>query len=180
MIEIPDREFERLRQNEELYRTLAESSQDFIFIIDGEMKIHYVNKYAVEQIGLTQEKVMGKNLIDFMPTVIYERAKWDIQRVLDSGQPFVSESMVPLGDRQLWLETQLIPLKEFGGEQKLVLGISRDMTKYKTAEDRLRGKMRNLEDFNRAVVSKELRLIELEKEVLQLKKCAAKESNLQP
>lgn len=162
-----------LRKSEDLYRTLAESSQDMIFIVDKETKLHYVNNYAAAKFGLTPEKVVGKSLDQFFPTNVFERAKWDIQRVFDSGQPFASESMLLLPDNQLWLETQLIPLKDFCGNHQLVLGIARDMTKYKTAEDRLREKLKNLEEFNQAAVTKELRLIELEKEIDRLKKLTA-------
>ena len=157
-------------ESEKLYRTLAESSPDFIYIVDAEGVMHYVNANAARQVGLTPEQAVGRRIDEFFPPQVVDRAKWDLQRVLDSGEATTSEAMVPFGDRQVWLEARMTPLKDDLGRSTLVLGIARDMSERKRGEDQLRDKIKQINEFNQQAVGRELKIIELEKEIKRLQR----------
>ncbi|MBU0671531.1 MAG: PAS domain-containing protein [Candidatus Margulisbacteria bacterium] len=89
--------------------------------------------------------------------------------MLESGEAMSAEAMVPFPGHPSWLDVRLIPLKEKSGEARLVLGIARDMTKHKQLEDELMEKMKQLKEFNDLAVGRELKMIELEKEIQRLK-----------
>ncbi|MFH1576470.1 MAG: PAS domain S-box protein [Candidatus Margulisiibacteriota bacterium] len=158
-----------LLESEQLYRTVAEYSPDYIFIVDAQLRIHYVNSSAAQQVGSEADKLIGKAVGDFLPPLLIERAQWDIKRVLESGEAMSAEAMVPFPGHPSWLDVRLIPLKEKSGEARLVLGIARDMTKHKQLEDELMEKMKQLKEFNDLAVGRELKMIELEKEIQRLK-----------
>jgi PAS domain S-box-containing protein len=161
-----------IRASEFLYRSLAEPAQDFIFILDGEGKIHYVNRYCAEQTGVAADKIIGRKLEDLFPPQLVERAKWDLNRVIDSGESLSSDVQIPLAGKNLWLEARLIPLNKDDRGNRRVLGMARDMTKYKAIEDDLRAKMKELKEFNDLAVGRELQLIEMGKEIERLKRLA--------
>ncbi len=171
MKEVPEKDSDQgLLENEKLYRSLAESSPDLIYIVDAEGIMHYANATAARQVGLSPEQAIGKRIDDFFPPQMVEKAKWDIKRVLEVGEAFTSEAMVPFGDRQVWLEARMTPLKDYSGKARLVMGIARDMTDRKRAEDQLCEKINQINEFNKLAVGRELRMIELEKEIQRLKR----------
>jgi diguanylate cyclase (GGDEF)-like protein/PAS domain S-box-containing protein len=127
-----------LKESELRYRTLAESAQDFIFIIDSEWHIQYINPFAAESIGCNAEEVRGKFLKEVFPQNITAFLEKDLVKVFVSGQAFSGASKVVFPDRELWLDTKLIPLKDASGNVNAVMGIARDITEHKEAEEELR------------------------------------------
>ncbi|KPJ69501.1 hypothetical protein AMJ44_03645 [candidate division WOR-1 bacterium DG_54_3] len=168
---------EAMRESEELYRTLAESAQEFIFILDAERNIQYINGFAASYVRQAPEKLIGRKLDEFIPSSVLERAKWDLKKVFDEGQVFVAETRLNLFGTEMWLETRLVPLKKGEGRVRSVLGISRDMTKYKLIEDELMRKISELKEFNDQAVGKELKLIEMEKELNRLRQQISQEKD---
>lgn len=161
---------EDLFESERLYRTLAESSPDLIYIIDSEGKVHYTNSNAARQVGLTPEQAVGKRIDEFFPPQVVEKAKWDIQRVIEHGDVLTSEAMIPFGESQRWLEARMTPLRDHTGKTRLILGIARDMTERKKVEDQLRDKIKQINEFNKLAVGRELKIIEMEKELKRLQR----------
>lgn len=122
---------------ENLYRILAESAQDLIFIIDREGSVKYVNSYAARYLGTCPADLIGSHLSKLFPPGAYEMQKASMQRVFESGTPYFIEEGFSFAERQLWLDTRLIPIKGKSGGVKYVLGISRDTTERKRTEEAL-------------------------------------------
>lgn len=64
------------------------------------------------------------------------------------------------------LEMTITPLKTAGG--CIFNAFLHDITERKKAEDEIRAKTRELEDFNEAATGREIRMIELKKEINRL------------
>ncbi|MEJ5361811.1 MAG: PAS domain S-box protein [Spirochaetota bacterium] len=68
---------QELKESEERYRSLAESTQDLIALHDMDGIIQYVNQAVINISGYTQEEIIGKNILMFVPRqyrpFIYER-----------------------------------------------------------------------------------------------------------
>jgi len=129
---------EFLKESELRYRTLAESAQDFIFIIDSQWRIQYINPFAAESIGAQVEEARGKFLKEVFPQNITAFLEKDLAKVFASGEPFSGANKVVFPDWGLWLDTKLIPLKDASGNVNAVMGIARDITEHKEAEEELR------------------------------------------
>jgi len=128
-----------LRESEQRYRQLAESAQDFIFIIDSEGKVQYVNSSSAKEFGCDPDQMLGKSVMDlFLPDT--GKSQWDrIQEVIHSGHALPNrETKVIFPTREVWLNTSLMPLRTENGEVAQVLGIARDVTEFKQAEEALR------------------------------------------
>ncbi|MEW6527953.1 MAG: PAS domain S-box protein [Spirochaetota bacterium] len=68
---------QKLRESEERYRNLAESTQDLIALHDMDGNIQYVNQAVINISGYTQEEIIGNSILMFVPRKyrrsIYER-----------------------------------------------------------------------------------------------------------
>jgi PAS domain S-box-containing protein len=128
----------QLRESEERYRTLAESAQDFIFIIDKEDRITYVNSFAARSVGRSRDDLIGRTRAELFPQAESQRQRTNIIRVLVSGEPLSIESSLPLPSGTRWHDTLLVPVKDRTGTVTGVMGISRDITGRKLAEEALR------------------------------------------
>ncbi|MDD1660975.1 MAG: PAS domain S-box protein [Methanomicrobiales archaeon] len=141
------RAVEALEKSEERYRNLAEASRDFIYIIDRDDNVVYLNAHALEILGKGKEEVVGGPRARLFDPGSNERMVRNLGRVFSTGESIRVENRIPFGDRETWLDTTLIPLRIAGGGVTSVMGISRDITERKQIEDALREseeKYRNL------------------------------------
>ena len=127
-----------LRQSEQRYRTLAEAANDMIFIISRQGRVEYVNEFAARSIGRPMEEIIGKPPADFFSTETSSRQSLNIQQVFKTGQPLYNEGQNSFPGRTTWLGTWLSPIKDKAGEVISILGISRDITERKQAEEKLK------------------------------------------
>ncbi len=127
----------QLRESEERYRTLAESARDFIFIIDRDDRITYVNSFAAESVGRAKDDLIGKERSLLFPETESHRQRANILRVLADGTPLKVESSLPLVSGIRWHDTLLVPMKDRDGSITGVMGISRDITERRRAEEAL-------------------------------------------
>jgi PAS domain S-box-containing protein len=128
---------EKMAESEERYRMLAESAQDIIFIIDRNDTVTYLNDFAAKAIGLPKSAIVGRPRSDLFPGPTGERQRQSLDRVLATGEPFKIEGSLPLPTGEIWQDTLLVPLRDTHGTIKGVMGISRDLTRRKQAEDAL-------------------------------------------
>jgi PAS domain S-box-containing protein len=127
----------QLQQSEERYRTLAESSQDFIYIIDTKDRITYVNSFAAVAIGMSKEELIGKPRSQLFPALEGERQRENIEKVIATGKPLKIESNLPMQSGDRWADTLLVPLRDRNNVITGVMGVTRDITQRKKAEEAL-------------------------------------------
>lgn len=125
---------EALERSEATYRTLTETAQEAIFIIDRDDKIEFVNKFAANMLSLPPHEIIGKSRESLFPSDTSEEQKRDLQKIFVTGMPDHYETKLRFPEYEIWLDTQLVPLKNEKGEVYAVLGISRDISERKRAE----------------------------------------------
>ncbi|MCJ7625284.1 MAG: PAS domain-containing protein, partial [Anaerolineaceae bacterium] len=138
----------QLGASEERYRILSETSPDMIFVINRDDQVQYVNSRAAQQFGKVPAQVIGKPRTELFPSGIADNQTLDLQQVLKNGEPLSSESPISFPGGQFWLDTQLVPLRDGAGEVNAVMGVSRDITKRKLAEEKLKRTMDDLARSN--------------------------------
>jgi PAS domain S-box-containing protein len=124
---------EALRDREERYRRLAESSPDIIFTIGRNLLVTYANRRAADFLGRPVEDVVGRPQRDLFPPEIAARHERSLERVFETAETLVAENL----DYGRHLETRLVPVRDPSGRVTSVLGISRDMTERKRTEEAL-------------------------------------------
>ena len=129
---------EALAKSERWYRALAEAADDFVFIIDRNMRIEYVNTKGCKSFGLPIEKLVGKNLSALFPKDEAGKKKKSVAKVFREKRPASFESIANLPSGQEWLNTILAPIFDKNGKVVSVLGVARDLSLRKKMEDSLR------------------------------------------
>ena len=136
---------EALVDSEERYRTLAEAAEDFIFIVDRSGIIQYLNSYAARKLGGNQEELTGMNLEQVFPKEMAGQQSHELKKVFADGLPVEVENQACFDGEDSWLSTSLVPIRDENGKFENVLGISRDITQRKLAQDALEQSKEGLE-----------------------------------
>ncbi len=126
-----------LQDSEQRYRSLAETAEDSIFIIDKEDTVTYVNAYGARFLGGSIDQVVGRKRADLFSGVQEKARSNNIQRVLRTGVPSINESIIYTPRGSAWLSTRLVPLRDSQGNINAVLGVARDITERKRNEKAL-------------------------------------------
>lgn len=126
-----------LQQSEERYRLLAESAQDFIYIIDKGDRISYINRFAAGSVGRAPEDLIGKPRSELFPPYESDRQASNIRTVFTTGRPLKIESNLPLPSGEKWIDTLLVPIRDRNDTITGVMGITRDITQRRKTEEAL-------------------------------------------
>lgn len=124
-------------ENEEKYRTLVENSTDLIFLIDSLGFVLSVNNATSEYLGKRKDEIEGRNVSDLFPPRAVETFRGYINKTFINGKSAVYETPMPATNQTRWVSTSINPVHDRDGNVSAVLGVSRDVTAWKRAEERL-------------------------------------------
>jgi PAS domain S-box-containing protein len=131
-------EEEALQKSEEKYRILADASRDFVYIIDADDNVAYVNRHGLAMLNKRLEEVAGRPRKDLFPEKSAGMQYQNLRQVFESGRPLRNESRIPMPGGMTWQDTYLVPLTAEDGTVTAVMGVSRDITERKEATEALR------------------------------------------
>ncbi len=128
---------ESLRESEERYRTLAESSPEMIYLIGANGVVEYVNSTALARFDRPREEVVGKHLTALYPAEMAERHLRAVRAVIDTGRTLTSELVESFPTGPCWIDARLAPVRDAAGAIVGVLGLSEDISRRKKLEEEL-------------------------------------------
>ena len=138
---------EALERERRLLRTLVDNLPDCIYAKDTNGRKTLANPADLKNLRCkTEAEALGKNDFDLFPRDQAEKFWQDDQKVLH-GEPVINREEYfydEMGDKR-WLLTSKLPLFDQGGEVVGLIGIARDITLVKQAEEKLAEHMRELE-----------------------------------
>jgi PAS domain S-box-containing protein len=159
-----------LRASEEKYRALVEFCRDGIAIITSDGNLAFVNSYLAKLLKTTVKEMTGA---PFMNYVHKNGAKIAIKIFQDfySSHPkkrYIFESVLKDSSGNSIEIEDTVGSIDFNG-QRAGLVIVRDISRRKKNEANLKRQNEELERVNRLLVGRELRVVELKKEIKNLK-----------
>jgi PAS domain S-box-containing protein len=130
---------QRLRESEERFRTLADSSPVPIWVTDASGGIEFLNAAYSDFFGVTLEDVRGPKWAMLLHPDDADPYVGAYYEALRQRKPFRSEARVRRGDGEWrWVDTRGVPRFSEGGEFLGHVGSSPDVTEMKIAQQALR------------------------------------------
>ena len=128
-----------LSESEEKFRSLAESSPDYIMRYDRQCRHIYMNPAALRVAGITEEQIIGKTHresgFDEAQSRFWEEK---ITGVFETGKPYQTQFSWESVNGEVFLDWMLTPEFSEDGTVRSVLGVSRDITRLKKTEEAMK------------------------------------------
>jgi PAS domain S-box-containing protein len=139
---------EALEREHDLLQTLMENVPDLIYFKDAESKYVASNEAYLRFLGVERvEEIVGKTDFEFFPSEYARRFYEEEQEIIRSGRPVIArEGRIPnhSGD-MAWVSETEVPIDN--NETIRLVGISRDISKRKRAEEQLAQQNRLFQTF---------------------------------
>lgn len=129
-----------LAEERNLLRNVIDAQPDSIYVKDARGRYLLDNLAHMKRLGATSiEQVTGKTVHDFFPEKIANKFQHDDEAVIKTGQAIVNfqEATTDGSGNKSWLSTTKVPLRNRAGEIIGLVGIGRDITERKRAEEKI-------------------------------------------
>jgi len=169
----------KLRENIEIFKSIAEHAKDAIVMMDDESRVIFWNKQAEKIFGYKAEEIIGKDIHLLCAPKRYHddyMRGFDLFRRSGKGQVIGKTTEVTA----LRKNGEEFPVELSVGAFRMkdrwhAVAIIRDVSERKRMEKELKEKIEELERFYNLTIDRELRMIELKKEIDELRrKCGEK------
>ncbi len=139
---------EALKQSEQKYRDLVETSRDLIWAMDDSLKWTFVNKAAENIYGYSPAQIVGRHYRDFL----FDKAKAkdeDFFMELKKGKKYISfeTSHRKKNGKEIVLRVNAIAMRNAKGKFIGITGTAADITKQKKTQRELEQYRRHLESL---------------------------------
>jgi len=165
-----------LKNSEQRFRNLVESSYDLIWEVDQNCAYTYVSPKIRDILGYEPEEVLGKHPLDLMPPELQQLLAPGFAAILAAPQPFqcLENIQIHRDGHQVILETSGVPVFDSAGKFIGYRGTNRDITERKQAETALKETQQQLQailDYSPAgiyVIDADNRFVLVNRHVTQL------------
>lgn len=159
-----------IKESEERFRDISNSIGDWIWEVDKDGKYTYASGMVGKILGYKPEELMGKTPFDFMMDDEIEKVGKIFKEIVSKKENIVDLENwnIKKNGEKICLLTNGVPILDENGELIGYRGVDKDITKNKTSDNELKEKINELEKFQEVTVDRELKMIELKREVNKL------------
>jgi diguanylate cyclase (GGDEF)-like protein/PAS domain S-box-containing protein len=124
-------------QPDVLFRAMIDTVPDYLFVKDRDSRFVVANRAVAADLGASPEDIIGKTDFDLHPLERARKFYADEQHVISTGRPLIDieEFIIDSAGHRKFLLTTKVPLCNSGNEIVGIVGISRDVTARKAAEE---------------------------------------------
>ncbi len=135
-----------LKSSEAHLRTLVQTIPDLIWLKDSNGVYITCNKQFENFFGAKEAEIIGKTDYDFVDRELADSFRMNDKIAMEACGPSVNEEWITFADggERVLLETIKVPMSDDEGNMIGVLGISRNITQRKLAEDEIKLKNEQL------------------------------------
>lgn len=134
-----------IKNSEDRYRDIFEYSTDCIFVVDVEdeykFKYNIFNPAEELSTGLMTEQVSGKFVEEIFNEELSKELNKNYRNCCEQGVTISYDEGLSLPSGFVYFQTSLIPIKNSNGKVTRILGISSNITKMKSKQIELQGRI---------------------------------------
>ena len=127
---------EALRESEQQYRSLVESTEDSIYLVDRNSTYLFMNEKHLSRLGLQPDEILGRIYGEFHSEDDTQEFAALMEKIFETGQSIQQEHR-SLKDNRHFLRT-LSPIKGPKGRTRAITVVSKDITERGRLEEVLR------------------------------------------
>ncbi len=131
---------DQLAAERNLLRSLIDNLPDYIYVKDAQCRLVIDNIAHRRFLGANlPEEIAGKTVDDFFPPELANQYTRDDQAIIETGRPLLNreEPVIDRSGNRRWHSTTKVPLRDSSGAIRGLVGIGRDITERKLAEQEL-------------------------------------------
>lgn len=138
---------EALRNSETHLHALVQTIPDYIWLKDENGIYLTCNRQFEKFFGAAEREIIGKTDYDYVDKELADSFRMNDKKAMDANGPSINEEWITLanGKTRLMLETIKMPMKDESGKLIGILGIGRDITQRKMAEEEIKVKNKQLQ-----------------------------------
>jgi len=134
-----------LKESEERYGTLFNSMEDLLFLVDHKGRIIQVNPAVIKALGYSEKELLKLTVLDLYPPELREETSQIIIDIFAGRKDLCPLPLLAKNGERISVETKINRL--ILNNQKVILGISRDITGRLKAEKELEKYRNYLEEL---------------------------------
>jgi len=141
-----------------LLYTLIDNMPDFIYLKDTDSKFIVANQKLIDVHGLkTRDQLIGKSDHDFYPRELADKYRSNEQAIIRTGKPLINHEEKSLDEKgnEIFLSTTKIPLHDADGKIIGIVGMGRDISDKRKAEEKLLDHADELQQINALLEEKQ-------------------------
>jgi len=157
-----------------LVSRILDEIDDGIIVVDRQFRIVSANRGYCIQVGRGAEEIIGAHCYRVShgsETPCYENGEeCAVMHAIKSGRAQKTvHTHVSNGRGEIYVETKAYPIRDRDGEIRFIIEIISDITDRYKLQVELEEKVRELQEFYDMAVDRELKMIELKKEIEHLR-----------
>ncbi|MBI4691324.1 MAG: response regulator [Nitrospirae bacterium] len=168
-----EEKIKELEESEAFIKNILETVDEGFIVIDPEYRIISANKAYLNMVNMPLEDVIGKYCYELSHHIYkpcFERGEnCAVSRTFATGEPdTVIHTHHDKDGNPVYVETKSYPMKDPGGKVVSVIEVIHNITERKKAEEEIKRRIKELEDFYEMAVGRELRMKELKEKIKEL------------
>ena len=164
------REEDSLKAERDFSKSLVDTVRAIIMVLDAEGRIVSYNRFMQDITGYSLDEVKGKDwFTTFLPEGDNDRVRDLFKKAIGGTQTRSNVNPIVTKDgREILIEWNDKTLKDEDDKVIGLVSIGQDITDKKNAEEEAKKRMGEIEKLNRFMIGRELRIIDMKREVNDL------------
>jgi PAS domain S-box-containing protein len=129
---------EALRKSEQKYRTIIDTAQEGIWLLDTEATVTYVNPRMAEILGYAPAEIIGRAICDFMDEDERGQTARSLERCRSGTTDQSDFRLRHKSGVDVWVSIAATPMTDESGQFAGTLGMVSDITERRQLEEQLR------------------------------------------
>ena len=130
---------DRLQENENRLRAIIESEPECVKLQAADGTVLEINPAGLALVGAERpEDIIGRKIFTVVAPEYRDYYRENMRRVFEGESVVYEFKSITLKGRTAWMESHAVPLRDARGNIYALLGITRDITEHKWAEEQAR------------------------------------------